>query len=185
MDRSEHSPEVFLDRARRVYERGRLRRALRMVVFVAPFVAWALAHTSRPWSTALVGVALAGVTVGFAWRGQAYGAAIAPGLLAGAVPLLLPAFVRQTGHFCALGRVFGMGFVLSFGGGLAAGAVVALAALYRHAGQREFLVGACVVAGHTGLLGCVAGGAVAAATMALGFAVFTGPAYLGARVHAR
>ena len=95
------APDALLhSRARRAYELGRLRTALR----VAPFVLLALAAAllcGRPLDvcSALCAVLLP-LSVGLVFLGGSAGRAVRPGLLAGFAALALPLLVRTAGHAC-------------------------------------------------------------------------------------
>jgi hypothetical protein len=57
---------------------------------------------SRPELSLVAGAALLLAAIGLGWRGEAYGRAVVPGLLAGSVPLVLPLILRG-GSYCCIG----------------------------------------------------------------------------------
>jgi hypothetical protein len=164
-------------RARRAYELGRLRRALRVGLVVLPLTAVSLLVAHSRLASGLTGAALLVAAVTFRWRGRALGAAVAPGLLAGLIPFALPVLVKcGAGYFCTLEGC--MVYCLRFcgGGGLAAGVLLAVAARRRDEDVNRFLLAGGVVAALTGLLGCFLGGVMGAVWMALGEMAATLPA---------
>lgn len=174
----QRAPAAALSAARREYERARWRGAMALGWFVLPMAALAVARGAPVFWAALDAAALAALSALLLWRGQAYGAAVVPGITAGAVPMLAPMVLRQGAHLCALGSCMMVGSTLFFATGLVAGGIVSAFTLRRHAGQRAFLVAGCAVASLTGLFGCATGGALAVIGMVGGFAIFTAPALL-------
>ena len=87
-------------RARRAYELGRLRAALRLAPLVLA-AAGAAIVCGRPFPmTCALAVALLLLSVGLAYAGGSAGRAVYPGLLAGAAPLAAPLLMATVGHAC-------------------------------------------------------------------------------------
>jgi hypothetical protein len=169
-------------RARRAYELGRLRSALRVALYVAPMTALSLIECPRPDCNVIVGLALIAVTAGLLWRGQAYGRAVFAGLLAGSVPLLAPMLVRTGGHCCIGGACWAICMEVCIGGGFLAGTIVGVRALSQRTSRGAFFAAAVAVAALAGSLGCVIGGVVGVIGMAAGMIVGSTPLVLGARL---
>lgn len=156
-------------RARRAYEIGRLRLAARASAVALPFVAVAAAASGRLALCLALGAALVAGAGALAWRGQAWGAAVRPGLVAGAVPFVLLLAIKCGSPFsCALGGCLARCLPFCAAGGLAAGLLLAARASRRGDGVGAFLVAGGAVAAVTGLLGCFVGGLAGAAWMAAG-----------------
>jgi hypothetical protein len=164
-------------RARRAYELGRVRRALGVGLVVLPLTTMSLLVAHNPLASGLTGAALLVATVTFRWRGQALGAAVAPGLLAGLIPFSLLMLIKcSAGYFCMMEGCMVHCLRFCGGGGLAAGLLLAVAARRREEDVNRFLLAAGVVAALTGLLGCFIGGVMGAVWMALGETAATLPA---------
>ena len=156
-------------RARRVYESGRLRWASQIAWVVAALVAISFVSVGPSLVSAATGIALLGAATAMRWRGQAWGAGVRSGLLAGLIPFaLLLSMKCGSGYFCTLGecmtnctRYCGMG-------GLAAGLLLAMRATRREDKIVEFLSASSIIAALTGLLGCFVGGITGMIWMAIG-----------------
>ncbi len=176
--------EPQLLRARRAYELGRLRRASRAALIVLPMIGLSLVACSSTELSLGAGAALLLVAIGLGWRGQAYGRAVVPGLLAGSVPLVLPLLLRGGAYCCIGGGCWSVCMVGCIGGGLVAGASVGLAA----AAEREraeraiFLLGAATLAGLAGVLGCAIVGAAGIAGMVSAIVVVSLPVAAASRL---
>ena len=171
-------PAAVMNAARREYEWSRWRGALAVAWFAVPMALVAVRGGAPVLWAGLNAIALMGLSAALLWRGQAYGAAVLPGIVSGAVPYLAPMVLRQGTHLCALGSCMLVGSTLYFAAGLVAGGVVSGFTMRRHAGKREFLLAGCAIAALTGLFGCVSGGVLGALGMVGGFAAFTVPALL-------
>ncbi len=174
-------PAALLSAARREYERSRWRGALALVWFVVPMMLVAVDRGASLGLAMVNATALAMLSAWLLWRGEAYGAAVLPGILAGAVPFLTPMVVHRGAHLCALGSCMLVGSTLFFATGLVGGAVLSFFTLRRHAGQRTFLLAGVAVAAVTGLFGCTHGGYWAVPLMIAGFLLLTAPAMLRLR----
>lgn len=148
-------------RARRAYEWGGLRAAARVVLFIVPMMLIAFPTCGQPFATIASGAVLLALTVGLLWRGEEYGAAVAPGMFGGVVPLLLPLIFRGSGHPCVGDFCWTTSVPLSLLGGLVAGAVVAARAARVERRRAAFVICGLLVAGCAGSLGCVYGGLAA------------------------
>jgi hypothetical protein len=184
MERNDTDEVVRL--ARRAYELGRLRSALRVVVFVVPMVGLALLGANGPAAVTLVtGALLYLVSVALLWRGKGYGRAASAGLLAGSVPLLVPMLLRSGASCCIGGGCWSMCMPICIATGLVAGLVIG----FRGAQQREhslsFTIAAMVVAGLAGSLGCRIIGAAGILGMVGGVIAGSTPLALGAALRAR
>jgi hypothetical protein len=170
------------DRARRAYELGRLRAALRVALYVAPMTILSLVGCARPGLNAVMGIALLALAVGLLWRGQAYARAASAGLVAGAAPLLIPMFVRSSGHCCIGGACWMVCMEACIGGGFIAGGIIGFRAMSQRTSRGGFFVAALVVAALAGSLGCVTGGLAGVLGMAAGMLVSGAPLVIGARL---
>ncbi len=178
-------PAAVMNAARREYEWSRWRGALAVVWFAVPMALVAVRGGAPIFWAGLNTVALMSLCAALLWRGQAFGAAVLPGIVSGAVPYLAPMVLHQGTHLCALGSCIAVGSTLFFATGLVAGSIVSGLTMRRHAGQRAFLIAGCAVASLTGLFGCVSGGVLAVLGMIGGFASFSVPAFLRLQLRSR
>lgn len=162
--------------ARRAYERGRLRTALRAAWPALPLIALSLWGCSRPAATIVAGGLLVALVVFARWRGGTMGRSVTPGILAGLAPLILPLATACGSSGCPawLARM------ACLAGGLVAGFVLGLVAT-RKDDRVTFLVSAGSVAVLVGTLGCAIAGGVGVLGMLGGFVVGTAPVILRAR----
>jgi hypothetical protein len=163
-------------RARRAYELGRVRAGLRVGLFVVPMTVVAAPVCGAPVTAAVLGAALYAITAGLIWRGEEYGEAAGVGLLAGTAPLLLALVLRSGGHPCVRDFCWTANLPLLVGGGLVAGAAVALRATRVARRRAAFVAASALVAGITGSLGCVFGGVAGLLGMAAGLLAGSSPA---------
>jgi hypothetical protein len=176
-----NEPTLLLERrARRAYEMGRLRSALRLAPFVVLATGAAVA-TGRPPALALtLGGILLPLSLGLSFAGGSPGRAVLPGLLAGGAALVMPLLVATVGHAC-----FGpacMPFCLPacvVGGGIA-GAVIARTAVAQGP-EPAFLGPALAIAALTGSLGCTISGAAGVIGMLAGVVAAGTPLLIVAR----
>jgi hypothetical protein len=159
--------------ARRRYERARLTSALRASWYVVPLAAVSLAGCGRPAATIAVGLGLLALVTYLGWRGGAHRRAIAPGVLGGVVPLIVPPAINLTGHPC-LGGICMAATAACLAGGFVGALVVGL-----HSARlrQSSLALSLVVAALVGSLGCVLAGLSGVLGMAAGFVVAAGPVY--------
>jgi hypothetical protein len=176
-----NEPTLMLEaRARRAYEMGRLRSALRLAPFVALAAAAAVA-CGRPLTLAC---ALAGVllplTVGLSFAGGAAGRAVVPGLLAGGAALVMPLLVATVGHACIGPACMSLCLPACVLGGGVAGAVIARTAVVQGS-VPAFLAPALAVAALMGSLGCTISGAAGVIGMLAGVVAAGTPLLVAAR----
>ena len=145
-------------RARWAYEFGRLRMAARAGWLLAPMIALAYLRCGQPPLSLTTGALLTAVVLGLLWRGSAWGAAVVPGLLAGAAPLLLPLLIGYSGHLCIGGVCLALCMYSCLVGGLIAGVILGLRAARLEVGRWVFLLAGCLVATLEGALGCAPAG---------------------------
>ena len=81
---------ALLTRARRAYEIGRVRAALRVTWYIAPLVLVSLMGCGTPWGTLASGSLLTAAAVGMRWRGGVYGRSVLPGIAAGLAAFWAP-----------------------------------------------------------------------------------------------
>ena len=164
--------------ARRSYELGRLRRAGRRAGVAAAVAALPLHHCAQAGRAVegLVGIAaLATLVALFTWRGQGYGRGVAPGLVAGVGPLLLPLLASWTGVLCST-TVCGVLPAASVLGGLAGGLALAGSAFGGGVGARRgtsYWFAAGAIAASLGVVGCLHVGLAGLGGMAAGLFVGT------------
>jgi hypothetical protein len=161
--------------ARRRYERARLVSALRGSWYVVPLAVVSLAGCGRPAATIAVGVGLLALVTYLGWRGQAHRRAIAPGVLGGVVPLIVPPAINLTGHPC-LGGICLAATAACLVGGFVGALIVGLHSA-RLRQPLPSLALSLLVAALVGSLGCVLAGLTGVLGMAAGFVVAAGPVY--------
>lgn len=172
------SEPLLAKAALRAYERGRLRCALRVGWLLAPMIALSCLSCGRTPLSLVTGMLLFAVTVALGWRGEAYGAAVVPGLCAGSAPLLLPILVGRTARLCLGGLCGSLCGPMCFLGGLIAGIVLGARGSRFEAGRSVFLGSGLLIAGLTGVLGCALGGALGVLGMLVGMLLGTVPVAL-------
>ncbi|HVT58497.1 MAG TPA: hypothetical protein VHR45_08855 [Thermoanaerobaculia bacterium] len=152
-------------RARRAYEHGRLRWALRRATLAAAVSMVALAGCPAYRWPVVCATALGAAVAAFLWRGGAWARGARLGFLAGLAPCLLPAALR-----CA--HAYGRGFCLTLPVVcLAAGAVTGLvlgSLGSRVDSDRRFWAAAASVAVLAGTIGAVPAGLAGLAGLAAG-----------------
>lgn len=163
-------------RARRAYEWGRLRAAMpgALPAVGLTWMAAVLQHHVKP-SLLVLGGLLVLLCLGLGWWGRQWDRAVAPGLLAGLFPLLLPFVVSGAGHVCYTGGCRAFCLMTCVGGGLAAGAFLSLAALRLPEGRERFLLASGSVATLCGALGCVLYGLSGVLGLVAGLALISTP----------
>jgi hypothetical protein len=158
-------------KARRSYERGRVRHAL---VLSSPLLALvALVAWLEPRPTFVLGIGASLFVSGavLLWRGRQLGTGALAGVLAGLVPLAFGLCVRAYQAWCHDG-MFMPGCVAACAvGGIVAGAWIAHVTARRPSGSVAFVVSAAGVALLTGALGCSCVGPVGIAGMLVGLLV--------------
>lgn len=170
-------------RARRVYETALLRRAI-WRSWPVPVLAVLAARlgTSEIW-VAVLAVTLLFATVGFLWRGGAYGHGVAPGLVAGGAPLVLPSLAYSCAVACSASCSLWCS-IFCVAGGILAGALVGFRAVRFGEGWSRFLCSGAVIAAITGAMGCLLGGFIGVTGMAAGFVLGAAPTLLLVPRHA-
>jgi len=139
-------------RARRIYEIGRLRGALGWSIpalILAAVVALVVRQISVPLA---IGVALYAASAGLLWWGRAPGRGVLPGLVFGLVPLGAALIANFYGHACVGPACFRVCTVACFAGGLVAGLLTARVAA-RSPNAMGLFLSAASVAFLTGVLG--------------------------------
>jgi len=164
--------------ARRAYESGRLRSALRVGLYVLPMVALGVAGCGAWSTTCALGAALYLVAAGLLWRGEAWGEGVGAGLIAGAAPLALPIMVHKVEGWAVGVSCSSLCFAGCVLGGALAGGLLAWRATRR---PRPYLFGAALVAALAGSLGCLAVGLSGVIGMVAAIAVASAPALLARR----
>lgn len=157
--------DILARRARRAYERGRLRWALARGVPAAGLTVVALAGCAAPAGPAACIVVLGLALAALLWRGGSWSRGAHLGFAAGLVPCWLPGLVHLAHGRCD-------GFCLTLPSvclvaGLAAGLLVGWRGLKRH-GDSRFWIGAASVAVLAGMIGCLPAGLAGLGGMALG-----------------
>jgi hypothetical protein len=172
--------DLALERAaRRAYELGRLRSALRHVPFVLAAAAAAIAAGRPPALTFTLAGALLLLMLGLSSRGGAVGRAVAPGFVAGSAALAMPLLMATVGHACFGPACMRLGLPACIAGGAVAGVVIAKSAA-RQPGL-AFIAAAIGIAALTGALGCTTAGAAGVVGMLAGALVAAAPVLVAAR----
>jgi hypothetical protein len=174
----EPSDTVLLGRARRAYEQGRLQAALWRAAPLVPIVAWIYGWCRYPVLAVVCGGALVALTVAFAWRGQAWGRAVTPGLAAGLAPLVMPLLMRGAQDVCVGEMCCSLCLVGCVAGGIVAGVLVGRRAATLDEGRRTFLAAAGALALLAGAPACAFAGVIGLVGLLLGFAAGTAPTLL-------
>jgi hypothetical protein len=176
-----NDPTLALEqRARRAYELGRIRSAIRVTPFIAAGAAVAIL-CGRPLAlTAAVGSALLVLCVVLADAGGAAGRAVWSGLMAGVAPLAMPLFMITVGHACFGDACMRLCLPACIAGGAVAGVAVARMAA-RHSGDWRFVSAALAIATLTGAMGCSTAGAAGVLGMIGGFVAAGAPMLVAAR----
>jgi hypothetical protein len=166
-------PNALKQRARRLYEIGRLRSALSWSI-PALIVAGVTAAIMRQMSMPLaLGLVLYAASVGMLWWGRTPGRGVLPGIAYGLIPLGGALLAKLAGHVCMGFACFGTCMITCFGGGLVAGALIARVAL-RSRNPTALFLSAASVAFLTGIIG----GACMGVVPVIGMAVALGIGFL-------
>jgi hypothetical protein len=154
-------------RARRAYERGRLRWALGRALAAVAVGSVALIGCPAPGGPAACAVALGAVLTACLWRGGPWGSGSRLGFLAGLAPCLLPAGLRAA-HAC--GRTLCLTLPsICLVAGTVAGLLLGLLGTRAGGGRdRRFWLAAASAAILAGSIGCLAAGLAGLGGMALG-----------------
>jgi len=176
-----NDPTLTLEtRARRSYELGRLRHALRLAPFVIVAAAAAVACGRPLLLAAALTCVLLPLCVGLSFTGGPAGRGVVPGLLAGAPALAMPLLIATVGHACFGEACLSLCLPACVVGGGIAGAVIAKLAV-RQARDPRFLAAALAVAALTGALGCTISGAAGVLGMLAGVVAAGTPLLVAAR----
>jgi hypothetical protein len=152
-------------RARRAYERGRLRSAFRRAAVAMAVTALALIGCPSPGGPAVCAGVLGLVLIACVWRGGDWARGARIGFLAGLAPCLLPAAARAA-RVCNGTACLTMPAVC-LTAGVVAGLLLGWLGL-RLAGDRRFWLAAAVAAILAGSVGCLTAGLAGLAGMAFG-----------------
>jgi hypothetical protein len=161
--------DKLLERVRFAYERGRLVRALRTSLVVAPMVFASLGGCGKPSTSIVIGFALATLTTFFVWRGGSAGRAVVPALAAGVSSLVVPLLACRAFERAGIFGVLPLGACVL--GGLGSGAMMTFYASRERQVRLTFLLAGGVVAALVGSLGCLGAGLGGVAAMAAGLVV--------------
>jgi hypothetical protein len=164
-------------RSRRAYESSRIRLGLASALPVVPLVALSASLCGNPALALVLGTALFIFAASLHARGQVYGRAVTPGILAGAGPLLLPLALQTSGYCCVAGLCLPGCMLACIGGGILAGVAIGVTAAAQQLERRSFLACALAVAGLTGALGCAAAGVAGLIGMAITICLTSVPIY--------
>ena len=160
------------ERARRAYERGRLRRALVAGIAIPPVASLAFLQCVRPLPSLAAAGLLSLLVVAMLHRGQDWGRGARAGLVAGLAPFLFPIAVEGLGSpaLCELLPWF------CAAGGVVAGLVLVTRRHVRLENPRAYWIAACLVTLLAGAVGCWIAGAAGLAGLAAGLALGAAPA---------
>jgi hypothetical protein len=150
-------------RAKNAYEWGRAQMALTHALIAFPAMLIALISPASRVHIAACGGALFCVVAIFSFLGGTQGRSVMPGLLAGFLPLVVPAILRTLGHGCTGMECCLTGrcptcLVACVGSGLVAGAVIGIATLSESRRPWTLLGSAALIAITAGSLGCLVAG---------------------------
>lgn len=139
--------------ARRAYERGRLKRGLIEASPAIPMTLLSLVGAHAVGLNLLLGVLLAATATGMIWRGGGMARGVSPGLIAGALVIIVPVLGRQCAHFC-IGPICWSTCVMACGfAGIGAGVV--LARSWREHRSAQGIAASLLIAGLAGAMGCL------------------------------
>jgi hypothetical protein len=167
-------------RARRAYEMGRLRAALRVAPFVLAAAAAAVACGRPAILTGVLASTLLVLCIGVSCAGGPGGRGVMPGLVAGAAPLGMPLLMATVGHACFGPACMALCLPACVVGGAVAGVVIARSAARREP-DRRFVASAVAVAALTGALGCTIAGVAGVLGMLAGTVAAGAPVLVAAR----
>ncbi|HVW69151.1 MAG TPA: hypothetical protein VHB68_09255 [Steroidobacteraceae bacterium] len=175
--------DTLKQRARRLYELGRLRGALGWSIpalILAALVALVVRQASIPLA---IGVTLYAASVGLLWWGRAPGRGVLPGLVFGLVPLVAALVANFLGHASTGSSCLQICTFACFGGGLVAGLLIARVAV-RSPNPLALFLSAASVAFLTGVIGGACMGVYPVIGMAVAIAAGLLPVALRSRLHA-
>jgi hypothetical protein len=176
-----HNNAEGLARARRAYESERLRLASWWLLPALALAAVAAAFGAKLSVAVGVGAMLAALAMTLGWRGQSLGRAVFPGMVAGAIPLVLALSARAIGHVCTGTGCVSLCIPACSCGGVLAGLLIAFAGRRLHA-RLAFTTGAAALALLVGALGCSCAGYGGIVGLAVGLFVGVVPAGLRRRL---
>ena len=165
-------------RARRAYERGRLRWALERAVAAMAIAAVALIGCPAPGAPVACVAGLGVLVAACLWRGGSWERGARLGFLAGLAPCLLPSAARAA-HACCDRFCLSLPPVC-LAGGVLAGILLGWLGMRVH-GDRRFWLAAGAAAALAGATGCLAAGIAGLAGMALGLLAGAAAPVLAAR----
>jgi hypothetical protein len=151
MDRE--ASAALKERARRAYERGRVRYAVWMALPTAVVALLGGLMGEPAGLEALTGMLLFGVAVFCYYRGQHVEKGVLPGIAAGAIPFVFAHVARASEHCGACGECTSFCLPACVLGGIAAGLLIAHFAKPSRPARVSW-VSAGIVASLTGALGC-------------------------------
>lgn len=163
-------------RARRAYERGRLRAAVLGAWPVVALASVCLVLGARWWIVGAVATLHALVAVALLHRGRAAGRAVTTGWLAGSLPLVVSLMGCRVPHACGGGSCVAWCLPGCLAASLVAGIVIVRRALHHREDAAETAFAAGVVAALTGGMGCTMLGMGGAVAILAGLAIVTAPA---------
>ena len=162
------------ERARRAYERGRLRRALVAGIAIPPVASLAFLQCARPLPSLAAAGLLSILVVAMLHRGQDWGRGARAGLVAGLAPFLFPIAVEGLGSpaLCELLPWF------CAAGGVVAGLVLVIRRRARLENPKAYWTTAALVTLLAGAVGCWIAGAAGLTGLAAGLALGAAPAFV-------
>lgn len=170
----EAADTIFIARARRAYELGRLGSALGRSVLLLPLPWLVFLCCADPGRSIATVVSLVAAVAFCLWRGGPLRRGVRPGLIAGAVPLSIPLIAMTTGRLCAAGRCL-LDPTVCILAGVAGGVALALFAPRPRDAHGIPLVTASLIAGLAGSVGCWMYGLVGIGGMVVGLVAGAAP----------
>lgn len=160
--------------ARRAYERGRIRRATRIVFWIAPIIGLGMALSGEPLLTLTLGGALMVAATAARWRGGVVGSAATTGIIAGLPAYGIPLLGMWGSGACGGACCSDWCLTLCISGGLLTGVALGIYGATRPS-QRTLHVGIGLgVAALTAAVGCATYGVVALGAMTAAAVVLAG-----------
>lgn len=158
-------------RARSAYERRRWRLGAQAASPALVMAGICVALGGRPWVTLATGAVLAVLIAKATQHGRAASRAVIPGLLTGALPLLVGLIACRVPHACAAGLCVSWCAPLCLTAGAAAGLVLGVRAKRAPVDRRPSLLVATGIAVLAGSLGCLVVGLGGVVGMFLGLSL--------------
>jgi hypothetical protein len=160
--------------ARSAYERGRIKRAVWVAVWIAPLVGLGMAMGTQPLLTLSLGALLVVVATAARWRGGTIGSAATTGVLAGLPAYGVPLFGMWGSGACSGACCTDWCLTLCVSGGLITGVALGIYSATRQSDRTLHVAVTLGVAALTAAVGCATYGFAAFGAMSATALVLAG-----------